>query len=386
MRWSPPGARPGGAGEPRGRAGGRSVPGSPWAARSGVLAVAFLLAGCPAVSAPADPGDPPLDPGDPPPGSPLPFDTTASPLAAPWKGETLRVEAFADGAFEARGWYDGPRGRLEAGGPPGAPEGARHFLCHLPRGANVCAEGTPGRLALVQPGEEAPEGVYLSYLVRYDAGWRGSERAYHPHEWYFLTTLDPPFIGPAQTHLTVYVEQTGGRPFIGIQDNRNVHPGCILRNDDQVVGCDGGRVEDFPFGENRSVASCNGVMGDLDARDCYPSAASQAGWTSTRAWRAPGPVLSGPGPAGSDGWRRVEAVILLNRIVDGVGVPDGRIRLWVDGEEVVASDRVLFRTGRHPDMGFHHLLLAPYIGDGSPVDQRMRLAQVVVARAHRLPE
>jgi hypothetical protein len=254
-----------------------------------------------------------------------------------------------------------------------------------PPGASVCAEGTPGRLALVPPGEEGPTGIYLSYYVRYDPGWRGSERSYHPHEWYLLTNADDRFVGPARTHLTVYVEQTGGRPFIGVQDNRNINPACILRNDDAVVGCAGGRVEDFPFGEDRSVAACNGLVGELDARDCYPSG-NPEGWYSSRAWRAGEAVLSGPGPAGSGGWRRVEAVVILNRLEAGVGIPDGRIRLWVDGELVVSSDQVLFRTGRHPEMRFHHLLLAPYLGDGSPVDQQMRLAQVVVARARLPPE
>lgn len=336
-----------------------------------LLAVGLAVAGCQVEEAPAGPG-----PGHPPPGGDpvAASDTAASMAAAAWKGETLRVERFTDGAFLERGWFDGPRGRLEAGGPPTSGGDARHFVCHFPPGASVCADGTPGRLAF-----DDTEGVYLAYHVRYDPGWVGSGRPYHPHEFLLTTNIDDRFIGPARTHLTVYVEQNGGRPFIGLQDNLNVDPGCILRNDDQLVGCGGGRLEDWPFGESRSVAACNGLVGEVDGRDCYPT--GPGSWYSSRAWSASRSALGEPAPPGSDGWRRVEAAVVLNRLEGGIGVPDGRIRLWVDGELLVASDRVLFRTGSHPDMRFRNLLLAPYIGDGSPVDQRMRIANLVVARA-----
>jgi len=345
------------------------------------LLVSLLLAwslagvGCHVDEAPAGPlpGTPPAG-GDP---SPV-ADTAASVAAAAWKGEPLRIERFMDGAFEGRGWFDGPRGRLEAGGPPVSGDGARHFVCHFPPGATVCADGTPGRLAF-----EDAEGIYLAYHVRYDEGWMGSGRPYHPHEFLLTTNVDSPFIGPARTHLTVYVEQNAGRPFIGLQDNLNVDPECILRNDGRLEGCGGGRLEDWPFGEARSVAACNGLMGDVDGSDCYPTGPGT--WYSSRGWSAPRAVLADPPPPGSGGWRRVEAAVVLNRIEAGVGIPDGRIRLWVDGELIVQSDRILFRTGAHPDMRFRHLLLAPYIGDGSPVDQRMRITNVVVARA-RSPE
>jgi hypothetical protein len=339
--------------------------------RWGMAAALLLASGCQVTEAPAGPGG---DDGAPPFSSPTPSDTAASAAAAPWKGAVLRVEDFRDADFSARGWYDGPRGRLEAGGPPRAGAGARHFVCAFAQGGSGCTDGTPGRLAF-----PAAEAVYLSYQVRYDDGWVGSGRPYHPHEFHLLTTADDRFVGPARTHLTVYIEQNAGRPMVGLSDNLNVNPGCVLRNDDQLVGCAGGPLADFPFGENRSVAACNGLAGDVDGRDCYPS--GPGSWYSSRSWHAEQAVLALPGPAGSEGWRQVEAVVVLNSVADGVGQVDGRIRLWVGGVEVVSSDRVLFRTGRHPELRFEHLLLAPYIGDGAPVAQQMRIASLVVARA-----
>ncbi|TVR64920.1 MAG: hypothetical protein EA422_05515 [Gemmatimonadales bacterium] len=296
--------------------------------------------------------------------------------AAAWRGEVLFREVFPDADLESRGWYDTGTPTLAAEGAPGTGSPGA-FLCRFHVGASGCAGGILGRRAF--PDVEA---VHLTVRIRYDSGWVGSGRPYHPHEFHFLTNADHRFVGPARTHLTLYVEQVEGTPLIALQDSRNVNPACIRRNDGVAVGCDGGSVEAFPFGEDRSVAACNGLVGEVDAGDCFPTGPGR--WYSSRAWRADRPVFreSAPadGPGGGGGWRLVEAYLALNSIQDGRGVPDGRIRLWVDGEEVVASDSILMRTALHPEMAFQHLLVAPYIGDGSPVDQSLRIGEITVAR------
>lgn len=290
----------------------------------------------------------------------------------PFMGDVLFVERFDDVDFQRRGWYDSSGGRVVPGGAVGS-NGTHALLCRFEAGRTGCADGTPGRR-----GFDATESVFLSYRIRYDDGWVGSERPYHPHEFYLLTNVDEPYVGPARTHLTVYVEQVGGTPLVSLQDSRNVDVRCILRNDDALVGCSGFSIRDFPFSENRSVAACNGLLGDVQGRDCYPTGPDR--WYSSRTWRSEHPVLRGPGPDGSEGWRLVEAFFEMNSIENGRGVPDGQIRLWVDEELVFSSDRVLFRTGQHPDMAFNQLLLAPYMGDGSPVEQSLRIGEIVVAR------
>jgi hypothetical protein len=40
---------------------------------------------------------------------------------------------------------------------------------------------------------------------------------------------------------------------------------------------------------------------------------------------------------------------------------------------------VLFRTGAHPTMAFHEILLGPYIGPGSPVEQTVWIDDLTLA-------
>ena len=43
------------------------------------------------------------------------------------------------------------------------------------------------------------------------------------------------------------------------------------------------------------------------------------------------------------------------------------------------------RTGENPDMKFNQFLIAPYIGDGSPVEQTMWIDNLTVS-THRINE
>jgi hypothetical protein len=69
----------------------------------------------------------------------------------------------------------------------------------------------------------------------------------------------------------------------------------------------------------------------------------------------------------------VEAYFKLNSISKGKGLPDGQLRYWFDGALIIEHTNVLMRTGANPDMKWNQFLIAPYIGDGSPVDQTMWL-------------
>ena len=60
-------------------------------------------------------------------------------------------------------------------------------------------------------------------------------------------------------------------------------------------------------------------------------------------------------------------------------MPDGKIRYWYDGQILISSDNILFRTGAHPDMKFNQLLYGPYIGVGSPVDQTWWIDDLTIA-------
>lgn len=311
-------------------------------------------------------------PPPPPPDTTTPPDTTPPPPAgggSAWKGEVLFAESFDDGSLAGRGWYDVDQPRISTA--EHAPGSTASFECSFAAGAHECAGGVPGRRQFADE-----TSLHFSYWVKYADGWVGSGRAYHPHEFHFLTNQDDRWVGPSYTRLTLYVEQVGGRPRVALQDGANVDPDCILRNDGSVLGCNGGSIANYPFGENRSVAACNGLIGPVDGRDCYSLGGGL--WYSMRWWAGSSPVL-----AGGTGWHFVETYVQLNSVVNGVGQADGEIRQWVDGNPTVVAEGVLLRTGQHPSMLFDQILFAPYIGDGSPIAQTVFYDEVTVARGRR---
>lgn len=288
-----------------------------------------------------------------------------------YRGRILLSESFEDDDFGSRGWYDDPRGMISTS--QHVPGSGSSYECHFEVGARGCRDGTPGRLLF-----DESESVYLSYWVKYSENYVGSTRAYHPHEFHFITNVDDRWVGPARTHLTTYIEQVGGRARLALQDARNVDTGCILRNNDTFVGCDGDFAS-YAFTESRSVAACNGLVGDVDGRDCF--ATGGGNWYSARFWTSTEVVFRHePGPGYKADWSFVEAYFEMNDIVDGEGIANGKLRYWLDGELLLNSDQILFRTGQHPNMRFNQFLVAPYIGDGSPVAQTMWVDELTIAQ------
>jgi hypothetical protein len=270
----------------------------------------------------------------------------------------LLFEDFESADFEGKGWYDGfPDQRTDEE----YKNGMYSYEGHFAQGATSSGAGRH----LFTPTDK----VYMSYWVKYSSNYVGSGVGYHPHEWNILTTEDWIYQGPADTYLTLYIEQNGGRPILAMQDSKNVDPNCILLNNDSFVGCNAD-FDTYAFSENRSVCSCNGLIGDVDRRDCFPSAGSTHGYYSSRAWAADSVYFRNtPGPYYKNDWHFIESYFELNTIENGIGMADGKIRYWYDGQLLITSDHILFRTAAHPDMQFNQLFFGGYIGVGSPVDQ-----------------
>jgi hypothetical protein len=284
-------------------------------------------------------------------------------------GEVLFFEDFEDTDFEGNDWYDAPQGDLSY--DEHVDDSTASFECRFEVGATGCSGGTPGRHLF-----DETDRVYLSYWVKYSTNYVGSGVPYHPHEFHFVTNLDGIWVGPSHTHLTTYTEQVAGVVRIALQDSVNVDLDCILLNDDSFVGCDGD-FDTYEFTEERSACSCNGLVGDLDGRDCFPTG---EGYYSARFWDSAEQMFTDDeGPYYKSDWHFIECYFEMNDIVDGIGVPDGKIRYWYDGEPIISLDAILMRTGEHPDMRFNQFLIAPYIGVGSPVDQRMWVDDLTVA-------
>jgi len=280
----------------------------------------------------------------------------------------LLFEDYETGDFEAKGWYDGfPDHRTT----DEFKNGAYSYEGHFTEGATTAGAGRH----LFEPTDK----VYISYWVKYSSNYIGSGVGYHPHEWNILTDKDWIYQGPADTYLTTYMEQNAGRPILALQDSKNVDPNCILLNNNSFVGCNGD-YDSYTFSENRSVCSCNGLIGDVDRRDCFVSSGSTHGYYSSRAWAADSIYFRNtPGPYYKNDWHKIEAYFEMNTIEQGVGIPNGKIRYWYDGQVLISSDSILMRTAANADMKFNQLLYGPYIGVGSPVDQTWWVDDLMIA-------
>lgn len=198
------------------------------------------------------------------------------------------------------------------------------------------------------------DSVYVSYYVKYSDNWTGSNKTYHPHEFFLLTNQDSDWAGMASTHLTAYIEQNEGVPLFALQDELNIDQSKIS-------------VDLTKTTENRAVAGCNGSGDRYIDGSCYTYGTR---YTNSKHWRASNVYFQdSQGPYYKGDWHHIEAFFRLNSIVGGIGQPDGVMQYWYDGVKIMDYKDVLFRTGTKSTMKFNQFIIAPYIGDGSPVDQ-----------------
>ena len=281
-------------------------------------------------------------------------------------GTLLFQENFEDASIASRGWYDNTSVQLStAEHIAGSNSSAQyHFLA----GATGPTSGGAQRHKFTPSNS-----FYVSYYVKYSANWVGSGVAYHPHEFYTLSTLDGDYDGPSDNYLDVYVEhnyQNGGRPRIEIQDNKSINYsyGALPNNLIAVT-------------ENRSAGGCNGVVETNINSECFNFGTY---WYNDKQLTGPVVFQPNPGPGYKNDWNFVEAYFQLNTIVNGIGQADGVVQYWFNGTLIIDRHDILFRTGAHPTLQFSQFLIAPYIGVGSPVDQSMFIDNLRLATS-RIP-
>ncbi len=289
----------------------------------------------------------------------------------PGGGTILFQEKFDDSNFTARGWYDGSQGTISSS--EHATGSTSSFECAFAVGATSCTNGKPARHPLT-----ASETVYLSFWIKFSANWVGSGKAYHPHMFHFINDLDTDYVGPAHTYLTTYTEVVSGAAMLALQDSKNDDLNCLLKNDGSFVGCNG-NFQTYPFTENRSVCACNGIVGDLDGKDCFDN--GNGTWYSSRSWRSQNAFVDSAGANYKNDWHFVEVYFQMNSIQGGKGVPDGKIRWVQDGKMLISYDQILMRTNAHATLKFNQFAMLPYIGDGSPVAQSFWVDDMTVATA-----
>ncbi len=286
-------------------------------------------------------------------------------------GTLLFAESFEDANLSGRGWFDGPAAMLANDASPG--DGSHSFQCQFNQGGTACAGGQPSRHK-----HTATDRVFVSMQLKFSSNWVGSGRAYHPHMFHFTTNKDSDYVGPASSHLTTYIEILNAKALLALTDTLNVDGNCVFLNNDSFIGCNG-NFTTYSFTEARSVASCNGIVGDLDVRDCFDNGGE---WYSARTWFSPAWFTDSAGPQYKGDWHHLEAYFQMNTLQAGKGVADGKLRLWLDGQKLISKDAVLFRTGINGDQVFTEFLVLPYIGDGSPVQQSFFVDALKVATGY----
>jgi hypothetical protein len=216
--------------------------------------------------------------------------------------------------------------------------------------------------------------VYIAYYIKYSPNWVGPGLPYGPHMFYVLTNQDGSYVGPAFTHLTAYVEENGGRPLLALQDGKNIDQTRIGQNLTAVT-------------ESRAVAGCNGDSDGHGNGACYsPSGGTY--WNAKQWYPGSGAVYfdNTPGSSRYKGdWHLVEAYFKLNSIVNGIGARDGILRYWYDGTLIMEHTNVVLRTGALPAMKFNQFFMGPYMGEGSPADQRFWVDNLIIASDRPTP-
>jgi hypothetical protein len=133
--------------------------------------------------------------------------------------------------------------------------------------------------------------------------------------------------------------------------------------------------------ENRSVAGCNGVVETNISTECYNTGTY---WYNNKQLTGPVTFQNSPGAGYKNDWNHVEAYFQLNTVVGGVGLANGVMQYWFNGTLIIDRHDIQFRTGQRPTLQFTQFIIAPYIGDGSPVTQSMFVDNLKVATG-RIP-
>ena len=266
-------------------------------------------------------------------------------------------ELFEDTDFNSRGWYDNTG--LQLSGTEHIPGSSNSVEFHFNLGETTPTSGGAIRHKFTDTDE-----IYVSYWVKYSSNWEGSNRSYHPHEFLIMTNENGDWDGPAYTHLTAYIEQNEGEPLLSIQDGQNI--------DESNIGVDLTEVT-----ENRAVAGCNGDSDGYGDGSCYLVGSAHR---NGKQWRAGNIYFQDtPGLYYKNDWHFIEAYFKLNSISGGIGIADGIMKYWYDSILIINHTDVMIRTGFHPNIKFNQFMIAPWIGDGSPVAQTFWVDNMTVA-------
>jgi hypothetical protein len=183
-----------------------------------------------------------------------------------------------------------------------------------------------------------------------------------------LTDADGSFVGPNSSLFSALIETSLFKPRIAEADSMAV-------NVPQAGPNPGSGPSLLGTSTPHAVAGCNGKQNSSSS--CYacppPSYPSTGAYCNSTYWDAAGPAFV------NNQWHKVEFYAAMNSTSGGVANADGVFKYWVDGNLVINATNVYLRTGSNPTRRFNQLLLAPFIGDGSPIAQDLWIDNLTVA-------
>lgn len=291
---------------------------------------------------------------------PQPVNDPTSPTenGAPAKGELLISETFVDNNWTSRGWYDGTNSTgVVSGGYSG----------NALRWNWASSAQRPEGFSIVRRQFPASDEFLIEYYVKYEDGWQGSGLNWHPHLIHILSTDDDVYQGLSRANSGLYFESLANNsypytnyPQFAHQDFQRVNTG---------YGTPVVNLTDVT--EMRSANQCNTPyqLSDASFGTCYNDG---SGWYSANTWRSDNVSI----PANQ--WVKITGYVKKNTVTAGVGNFDGIVRLWVDDQLAIESTGVHYATGAYADTKWDKIMLAPWIGDGSPVNQTMWLDELKI--------
>lgn len=284
--------------------------------------------------------------------------TTGSISGTSTSGTLLFSESFENNSYASRGWYDNSnQGTIVSGGQSG-----NCLQWAWAKGATTPTNGGSMRMKFTPT-----DSLYLSYYVKFQSGWQGSQQTYHPHMMYILSNLDDAanaYSPLANNYLNTYVEFLSdiGSPYA-------IRPQLAIQDEMRVNTSNGTPPNNLTaVSENRSVAYCNTPVSSGAAGTCY----ADNPYYSANTWKASTASVS------TNSWHRVEVYFKMNSISGGIGQHDGIMQEWIDGVQVINHSDVLYRTNQDATKKWAQFVLAPYIGTGSPIAQTMWIDELTI--------
>jgi len=269
-------------------------------------------------------------------------------------GETYFIESFDNNQFADRDWYDNTNhGTIVSGGYSG----------NCLQWTWTQGEAQPVNGGSMRHLFPETDSLYVSFYVKFQTGWRGSQQTYHPHMITIPSNIDVDYTPLANNFLNTYIEYN-----TDLRAPYTTYPVIAIQDQQRVNTTSGSLPLDLSATtENRSVTYCNQPAPAGATGICYPDNP----YYSANSWRSNIPILT-------NDWRRVEVYLKMNTIDDGVGQRDGVMREWIDGELVLNHLDVQYRTGQDATKMWSQFVLSPWIGDGAPITETMWLDEIEV--------